>query len=172
MRSTSIPADPSTAHRALHMAAFRRQGVLAGVFGASILAAWFLYLDTLRNEPLHTPVLLATSLLSGEGAEPPKALIARVWLTVLFTVVHGLVFVAVGVLVAYLLEHFALFRTRALLILLIFGILCLGFFVVGASIATIGPEGIAVRDALIGNAVAAVAMGAYLARFLPSGEGY
>jgi hypothetical protein len=165
----TAPAEPyaSTERRTLDTSAFRRQGALAGVFGASLLAAWFLYLDALRGKPFFTPTLLATALLRGEGAHAPQTLVSSVWLTLLFTVVHGLVFVAVGIGAAYFLERFALFRTRALIILLIFGVLCLGFFAVAASISAIGPQGVAVRDAFIGNAIAAFAMGAYLARFLP-----
>ena len=159
-----------TARRTAHIAAFRKQGALAGLFGASLLAAWFLYLDTLRGEPLRTPTLLATTLLWGTGAHAPQTLAGSIWLTLLFTVVHGLVFVSVGIGVAYFLERIALFRTRELMILLIFGVLCLGFFAVAAGISAIGPQGIAVRDAFIGNAIAAIAMGAYLARFLPPDE--
>jgi len=168
MRTMTARAETPvpTARRAEHIAAFRKQGALAGIFGASLLAAWFLYLDTVRGEPLRTPTLLATALLWGTGAHAAQTLAGSIWLTLLFTVVHGLVFVAVGVGVAYFLERIALFRTRELMILLIFGVLCLGFF----AVAAIGPQGIAVRDAFIGNAIAAIAMGAYLARFLPPDE--
>jgi hypothetical protein len=168
MRTMTAHAEPyvSSEPRTLHTAAFRRQGALAGLFGASLLAAWFLYLDALQGKPLFTPTLLARALLWGDGAQA-QTLVGSIWLTLLFTVVHGLVFVAVGVGVAYFLERFALFRTRVLMILLIFGVLCLGFFAVAASISAFGPHGIAVRDAFIGNAIAAIAMGAYLARFLP-----
>ena len=168
MRSMTAPAESYVAsQRTSNTAAFRRQGALAGIFGACLLAAWFLYLDVLRGKPLFTPTLLATALLRGEGVHAPQTLVGSVWLTLLFTVVHGLMFVAVGIGVAYFLERFALFRTRALIILLIFGVLCLGFFAVAANISAIGPQGVAVRDAFIGNAIAALAMGAYLARFLP-----
>jgi ABC-type sugar transport system permease subunit len=172
MRPTTVTDEPlvSTERHASDHATFRLQGALAGVFGASLLAAWFLYLDTVHGRPLFTPTLLATALLHGEGAQAPQTFLGSLWLTLLFTVLHGLAFVAVGIGVAYLLERFALFRTRALIILLIFGVLCLGFFAVGANISALGPEGIAMRDALIGNAIAALAMGAYLARFLPSGQ--
>jgi ABC-type glycerol-3-phosphate transport system permease component len=169
MRSMTAPAEPYVPmeRRTSDTAAFRMQGALAGLFGASLLASWFLYLDVLRGKPLFTPTLLATALLWGPGTQAPQTLVGSVWLTLLFTVVHGLVFVAVGIGAAYFLERFALFRTRALIILLIFGVLCLGFFAVAANISAIGPQGIAVRDAFIGNAIAAFAMGAYLARFLP-----
>lgn len=169
MRSMTAPAETyvATERRTSDPAAFRRQGALAGLFGASLLASWFLYLDVLRGKPLFTPTLLATALLRGQGTPDPQTLVGSIWLTLLFTVVHGLVFVAVGIGTAYFLGRFALFRTRALIILLIFGVLCLGFFAVAANISAIGPQGVAVRDAFIGNAIAAFAMGAYLARFLP-----
>jgi hypothetical protein len=169
MRSMTVPAEAyvPTVRRTSDTAAFRRQGALAGLLGALLLAAWFLYLDVLRGKPLFTPTLLATALLNGEGTHAPPTMLGSVWLTLLFTLVHGLVFVAIGVGAAYFLERFALFRTRALLILLIFGILCVGFFAVAANISVMGPQGVAVRDALIANAIAAFAMGAYLARNLP-----
>ena len=169
MRSVTAPAERlvATERRTSDTAAFLLQGALAGLFGASLLAAWFLYLDVLRGEPLFTPTLLATALLRGGATPAPHTLVESVWLTLLFTVVHGLVFVAVGIGAAAFLERFALFRTRALLISLIFGVLCLGFFAVAAGISAVGPQGVAVRDAFIGNAIAAFAMGAYLARFLP-----
>src|SRR5262249_2839675 len=163
--TASAGSFAGTERRAADTAAFLRQGALAGIFGASLLAFWFLYLDLLRGEALFTPTLLATALFRGQGAAGPQPFLESIWLTLLFTMVHGLVFVVVGVAAAAFLERFALFRTRALLILLIFGVLCLGFFVVAANVAAIGPRGIAVRDALIGNAIAAFAMGAYLARF-------
>jgi ABC-type sugar transport system permease subunit len=171
MRPMTASAEHSAAteRHTANTAAFLRQGALAGLFGASLLAFWFLYLDLLRGEPLFTPTLLGTALLRGQGTSS-QPLVASIWLTLLFTVVHGLVFVVVGMAVAAFLERFALFRTRALIILLIFGVLCLGFFVVAANISAIGPRGVAVRDALIGNAIAALAMGAYLARFLPPGR--
>ena len=169
MRSVTAPAEAyvATEKHTSNAAAFRRQGALAGIFGASLLASWFLYLDTVRGKPLFTPTLLARALLGGNGTAAPQTLAETVWLTLLFTVVHGLVFVAVGIGAAYFLERVARFRTRTLIIALIFGVLCLAFFAVAATVSVIGPQGVAVRDAFIGNAIAAFAMGAYLARFLP-----
>ena len=156
----------SVANRAEDLAAFLRQGALAGVFGAILLAAWFLYLDVLRGKPLFTPTLLATAVLSGERINAPEALVGSLPLTLLFTVLHGLVFVSVGIGAAYLLHHFAI-RSRAAIVLLLFTILCLGFFAFAVNVAAVGPEAVAVRDAFVGNGIAAFAMGAYLARNLP-----
>jgi hypothetical protein len=146
-------------------AAFLRQGAFAGLLGAVLLAAWFLYIDViLRGEPLFTPTLLASALL---GLGVPAAPQASIGLAFLYTLVHGVVFVGIGVGAAYLLHRFALIRHRALIIVLVFTGLCLAFFAFAARVSALGPETIAVRDALVGNAIAAFAIGAYLARLLP-----
>jgi len=146
-------------------AAFLLQGAFAGLFGAALLAAWFLYVDViLRGEPLFTPTLLASALL-GRGA--PAAPQASIGLAFLYTLVHGVVFVGIGVGAAYVLHRFAVIRHRALIIVLVFTVLCLGFFAFAANVSALGPETVAFRDALVGNAIAAFAIGAYLARLLP-----
>jgi hypothetical protein len=146
-------------------AAFLLQGVFAGVFGAALLAAWFLYIDVIRRgEPLFTPTLLASALL-GWGVPPAPQ--ASIGLAFLYTMLHGVVFVGIGVGAAYVLHRFAIIRHRALVIVLVFTVLCLGFFAFAANVSALGPETIAIRDALVGNAIAAFAIGAYLARLLP-----
>jgi len=151
--------------RANGTAAFLRQGAFAGLFGAVLLAAWFLYIDViLRGEPLFTPTLLASALL-GWGVPAPAQ--ASMGLALLYTLVHGVVFVGIGVGTAYLLHRFEVIRHRALIIVLVFTVLCLGFFAFAANVSALGPETIAIRDALVGNAIAAFAIGAYLARLLP-----
>ena len=58
---------PETERRENATAAFLLQGAFAGLFGATLLAGWFLYIDIiLRGEPLFTPTLLASALL-GRG---------------------------------------------------------------------------------------------------------
>ena len=166
MTAPGESALPTETH-ASHVAEFRKQGALAGLFGAFLLAGWFLYLDMLRDKPLFTPTLLGAALLGREGTGALQTLRGSVPLTLLFTMVHGLVFVAIGTGATYLLERFALVRHRALIILLIFGVLCLGFFAFAANVSAIGPQTIAVRDAFVGNAIAALGMGIYLARMLP-----
>jgi hypothetical protein len=158
-----------TERRENDTAAFLRQGAFAGLFGAALLAGWFLYIDViLRGEPLFTPTLLASALL-GRGV--PTAPQASIGLALLYTLVHGVVFVGIGVGTAYLLHRFAVIRHRALIIVLVFTVLCLGFFAFAANVSALGPETIAIRDALVGNAIAAFAIGAYLARLLPREDG-
>jgi hypothetical protein len=146
--------------------AYRKQGITAGLFGAVMLAAWFLYLDMVRGRPLFTPTLLAHALI-GADARSLAALRGSIPMTLLFTAVHGLVFVLIGLGAAEFLRRFVRVRSRALIVLLLFGVLCIAFFGAAASAAAVGPESVAVRDAVIGNALAAFAMAAYLARNLP-----
>jgi ABC-type sugar transport system permease subunit len=157
-----------SANPALDLGALRRQGAVAGILGAALLAAWFLYRDVLRGKPLFTPTVLATALLQGgAGLQAPETLAPSIGLTLLFTVLHTLVFVAIGVGAAELLYRVAHVRSRALLALLLFGALCLSFFAVALNVSAVGPQAVVVRDALIGNGIAALGMTAYLARNLP-----
>lgn len=155
-------------HRDFDAARFRKQGAVAGLFGALLLAAWFLYVDVVRGEPLFTPTLLANALLSGgvagEGAETLRG---SILMTVLFTAVHGLVFVLIGLGVAEVVLRFAHARSTALIVLLLFCVLCAAFFAFALNVSAVGSQGVAVRDALVGNAIAAFGMAAYLMRNLP-----
>jgi len=154
-----------TEHRDSDTGAFLLQGAFAGLFGATLLAAWFLYIDViLRGEPLFTPSVLASALL-GRGV--PPATQPSIGLAILYTLVHGMVFIGIGIGAAYLLHRFSVIRHRALIIVAVFTVLCIGFFAFAANVSALGPKTIAIRDALVGNAIAALAIGAYLARLLP-----
>lgn len=166
MVAPAQPHDPPKT-AGLDAAYLRKEGALAGVLGAVLLAAWFLYLDVLRGQAFYTPTVLATALLHGGAAlEAPETIQPSIPLTLLFTVMHGLIFVAIGVAAGELLYRFARVRSRALIGLLLFGVLCLGFFAFAVNVAAVGSKGIAVRDTLIGNAIAALGMTTYLARNL------
>jgi hypothetical protein len=161
-----FPAEPrETERRENDTAAFLLQGAFAGLFGAVLLAGWFLYIDVIvRGEALFTPTVLASALLGWGVPAVPQSSIG---LTLLYTLVHGAVFVGIGMGSAYLLHRFAVIRHRGLIVLLVFTVLCLGFFLFAAIVSALGPKTIAIRDALVGNAIAALAIGAYLARLLP-----
>src|SRR5919198_3069798 len=66
-----------------------REGVVAGLIGAAVVALWFLAIDAIQGEPLRTPKLLGAALL--RQAAPTAAVLS-------YTVVHGLAFVVVGML--------------------------------------------------------------------------
>ncbi|MBI4172153.1 MAG: hypothetical protein HY511_05275 [Actinobacteria bacterium] len=71
-----------------------REGVVAGVLGAAVVAFWFLVLDALRGDPLRTPRFLGTAMLRQD--DPVGAILS-------YTIVHGLVFTLFGIAGAFLL---------------------------------------------------------------------
>src|SRR6266704_1178186 len=63
-----------------------REGVVAGLIGAVVVALWFFAIDAVQGEPLRTPKLLGTALL--RQSAPTAAVLS-------YTVVHGLAFIVV-----------------------------------------------------------------------------
>jgi hypothetical protein len=93
-------------HRALGGAllgawgAVAREGVVAGLIGAALVAGWFLAYDLFRGVPLRTPALLGAAVLRGV-TDPGTAGVEAV--PVLgYTVLHVLAFVVFGILAAAL----------------------------------------------------------------------
>ena len=170
MAAPSISPAP-TEVRDLDAARFRTQGMIAGLVGAALLAAWFLVLDTLRGHPLYTPTLLAHVMLSsGEASVTPESLPGALGPTLVFTAVHALAFAAIGFTVAEFLRRFDLVHSKALTLVLLFGALCVAFLTFGVLFAAVGTNGILLRDAFAGNALAAFGMAGYLWRALHAAE--
>jgi hypothetical protein len=80
---------------------YLREGIIAGLIGAAIVAAWFLVYDAARGQPLRTPALLGAAAL--QGARDPSAVTLSPGLIAQYTVLHGVVFALFGVLIAYLI---------------------------------------------------------------------
>ncbi|HEV8309150.1 MAG TPA: hypothetical protein VGW35_15935 [Methylomirabilota bacterium] len=78
-----------------------REGLLAGLIGAAVVALWFLIYDTLAFQPLRTPSLLGAAIF--EGLRDPKLLEIRLDLALGYTVLHVAAFAFFGVLAAALL---------------------------------------------------------------------
>src|SRR5574342_1306292 len=78
-----------------------REGVIAGLIGAALVAVWFLIYDAARGRPFRTPSLLGAATF--EGVKDPAAVPTAVHLVVQYTVLHGVVFALIGVLIAYLI---------------------------------------------------------------------
>jgi hypothetical protein len=78
-----------------------REGVIAGLIGAALVAVWFLIYDAARGRPFRTPSLLGAATF--EGVTNPAAVPTAAHLVVPYTVLHGVVFALIGVLIAYLI---------------------------------------------------------------------
>jgi len=138
------------------------EGMIAGIIGAGVIALWFLVLDIIQGRPFHTPTVLGTALFaardaisSGEHLHPFRA-------TLMYTWVHGSVFVAIGVIVSWLLrvvENKPDLGFGVLLLFIFFEIL----FVASAFIFAEPILGVLAWPAvLFGNLLAAAAMAGYL----------
>jgi len=80
---------------------YLRDGIIAGLIGAAIVAAWFLIYDAARGQPLRTPALLGAAAL--QGLRDPSAVMVSPALVAQYTVLHGVIFALFGVLIAYLI---------------------------------------------------------------------
>lgn len=137
-------------------------GVVAGLIGGAVIAAWFFIFDAARGQPLETPALLAAALLHGTTHAGP--ITAAGWqLVAEYTLVHFAAFALIGALGALLIDaserHSELFG-----ILLIFTVGFEVFFV--SVIMLLGPAAAAAMPwwkVIIGNFMAT---GAMLAFFL------
>ena len=82
------------------------EGIIAGLIGAGILAAWFLILDTVNGRPLYTPSLLGSALFrSNHAAWELQTIAVSVEMTLMYTWVHLLVFAGVGGVASWLLQY-------------------------------------------------------------------
>lgn len=75
-----------------------REGIVAGLIGAVVVALWFLLIDAARGHPLQTPAFLGGVLF--HGINNPIGLQVSAGPVLGYTVVHGLAFVAFGIIAA------------------------------------------------------------------------
>jgi hypothetical protein len=89
-----------------------REGILAGIIGATAIVVWFAIIDILGAHPFHTPDILGAGLLSVLGKPPmmPDTLFFRVFI---YTVFHYVAFAIVGIIIAKIVHQSA--RTPAIL---------------------------------------------------------
>jgi hypothetical protein len=81
-----------------------QEGIIAGIAGALTVALWFLVLDIAHGRPFYTPTVLGTALF-GRGVWPGslETLPASLAMVAMFTWVHVLAFVVVGVIASRLI---------------------------------------------------------------------
>ena len=141
------------------------EGILTGIVGAAVVAAWFLILDTARGQMFLTPSLLGSVIFLGQS--PDQVVSINPYVIFAYTGLHGVLFLVAGVIIA---KMFALFEHNPQ-----FGIVILLLFLLFESIlfaatAAIFPNLIGALGALAvacGNLFAAIAMFAYLLRRHP-----
>ena len=133
-----------------------REGTIAGLLGAATVALWFLVFDALRGKPFLTPTALGTAVFYGvkdpTGLDPSFGPIAG------YTVLHGLLFIAFGIVAAAFIALSE--REPKLFIAVIILFACFETFFLGALLA-VGASMIGALvwwSVLIGNMLAAIVM--------------
>jgi hypothetical protein len=141
-----------------------REGVLVGLVGAFALALWFLLVDLVAGHPLHTPNALGIALFGGR-----HVLGSGFWGPVLgYTIVHGAVFIAAGILMAHVTT---MLEAEPAIFLVAFFALFVFFeftyFVYAVVFVQRVLNAVSVPALIAGNVVAAGAMGSFLYRRHP-----
>src|SRR2546422_10464693 len=114
-----------------------QEGLVAGLVGAATIAIWFLILDSLSGRPLYTPTVLGTALFRRGGTTPLSEGLPNLEMVLMFTWVHGLVFVAIGGIAARLLALAERQPRVGFGVLVLFGVFEFG--VIGAAVFFCGP---------------------------------
>jgi len=151
--ATTIPESRTTA--------LYQEGLVAGLVGAATIALWFLVLDSLSGRPLYTPTVLGTALFRRGGTTPLSEILPNLEMVLMFTWVHGLVFVAIGGIVARLLALAERQPSVGFGILMLFVFFEFGFIVAAMFFAEPILHALAWPAVLVANILAAAAMGGY-----------
>lgn len=133
-----------------------REGTVAGVIGAAVVAIWFLIFDFARGTPFLTPTLLGDIVFHGVYAPAQHGV--DIGAVIGYTIVHGLVFIAFGVIAAAVIDASEREPTLVIAVAILFA--CFETFFLGA-VGALGQSvsGILVWWAiLVGNLLAAIAM--------------
>lgn len=139
-----------------------REGVVAGLIGAAVVAVWFLVFDTLRGQPFLTPGLLGAFVFY--GVNTPIGLTPAFWPILGYTVLHGLAFVAFGVMAAAILAVSEREPTLFVAFVILFACFEVFFFGVLGALGQSIAGALVWWAVLIGNLLASVAMLGYLFR--------
>ena len=143
----------------------------AGSIGGSIVALFFLLVDIVAGQPLHTPSVLASAIFLGEVPVGPDVL--RLELVALYTLVHFVVFTAVGAAFAWIVTHTSDVAAQGVIVPAgLFGTLTAGLMAVDLLVAPGVVATIGLVWTLVGNALATGGMYAFYRSVLgaPAGE--
>jgi len=129
-----------------------REGIVAGLLGAAVVALWFFAIDAIHGEALRTPRLLATALL--RATDPNAGVIA-------YTALHGLAFIGFGIVGALLIEGAERQPLLVFALVILFTAFEIFFFGAVVIVASWILDELAGWTIFVGNILAAAAMLAY-----------
>ena len=132
------------------------RGIIAGVIGATALAFWFLVIDGSQGEPFRTPGFLGGALLGTDPLEPGPGPV------ILFTLLHYVAFICVGLGVSWSLPKIQTIPNMFLGLVLGFGLFDLVYYtsVTVTGVDVIGEFGW--PAVLVGNLIGGVSLMSFL----------
>ena len=142
-----------------------RDGVVAGLLGATAVALWFLGVDTLYAHPLATPAALGRGLLRLFGPPGGEGMLTFV---VSYTIFHYFAFIMAGIMLSVIVNWARSQPTVLAGAMMLFVAFEIGFYALSAALqespflGTLGWGQVA-----SGNLVAALVMGGYMWRAHP-----
>lgn len=144
-----------------------REGVIAGVIGATCVAVWFFIIDIINGHALFTPTMLGDALFS--LFRPNEATVIAPAVAVLgYTIVHYAAFIVTGIIAADVVAWAG--REPALLLgfTILFVAFEVGFYGFVALLQQASALGdLAWSQVMIGNLLSPAAMGIYIWRVHP-----
>jgi hypothetical protein len=137
-----------------------REGVIAGVLGATGVAAWFLVVDTIAGQPFFTPRVLGDAV---KYIVAPDNSASAFVVVALYTVLHYAVFIIAGIATVALIHGSAKHIGFLAGMVMLFVAFEVGFygFVLMLQLAT-PLEGLSWYQVGAANLIAAALMGRYL----------
>jgi uncharacterized membrane protein YphA (DoxX/SURF4 family) len=143
-----------------------REGVIAGIIGATAIAVWFFIVDLIAGQALFTPSTLGRAVFSVLGAVPDaESPIIHVLAYPLF---HYAAFISVGIVAAAMVRLAGDEPSVLLGFVILFVAFEVGFYAFVAVLSQVTPlGGLARWQVMVGNVIAAAAMGFYLLRRHP-----
>lgn len=137
-----------------------RQGIIAGLIGAGVVAVWFLIVDSVAGRPLFTPGALGSAILRGASGVPGVEVSTT---TVLgYSLIHLAAFLLFGMIVSGLVTQAEKFPPLVFGLLILFVVFETFFIFMVAMLGTWLMEELAWWSVLTGNLLAAVSMGWYM----------
>jgi hypothetical protein len=143
-----------------------REGVIAGIIGASVIAVWFFFVDLIAGQMFFTPTTLGRGMLSIFGPVPASQ--SSVFLVFAYSVFHYAAFIMLGLIAAMIVSLANREPSILLGFVVLFAAIEVGFYAFVGLLQQATPLGsLAWYNVMIGNLLAAAAMGMYLLRAHP-----
>jgi hypothetical protein len=142
-----------------------REGVVAGLIGATAVAILILLFDVASSAPLQSPAILGSAIL--KGIRDPNLVTVSAGPVLGYTILHGLGFIGVGLIAAYLVASAEREPAMVLALLIFFAAFEVFFLALIAFWALPVLGVLAWWEILAGNLVASAAMLYYFHRRHP-----